>query len=54
MHIDINNVTMRVSDETVRQVIRCHKEGWNPVNIASICRTKPVIVKKILDENNLL
>lgn len=54
MYVNIENMPMRVSDATVRQIIRCHKEGWQPVNIASICGVKPAVVQKVLKEKNLL
>jgi len=55
MHIiNINNMPVRVNDATVRQIIRCHNEGWHPVNIASICRTKQAVVQEILRERKLI
>ena len=54
MYISINNIPVRVKQSIVQQVVRCHKEGWQPVNIASICGVKAEIVKKILEEKNLL
>lgn len=54
MYINIDNMPVRVSDATVRQIIRCHQEGWQPVNIASICGTKPAVVQKILKDKKLL
>lgn len=54
MYIKINNMPIHVPDATVRQIIRCHKEGWQPVNIASICGTKPAIVHQVLKEKKLL
>lgn len=54
MTIIIDKAAMRVNDATVRQIIRCHKEGWQPVNIASICGVKAAVVQKILEDQKLL
>ena len=54
MHINIDNTPVRVPNDVIRQIIRCHKEGWQPVNIASICGEKPAVVQQVLKEKKLL
>ena len=52
MSIIIDNT--RISEATVKQIVRCHKEGWQPANIASICKTKTSVVKKVLEDKSLI
>lgn len=54
MHISIHDMKTSVNNATVKQIIRCHNEGWQPVNIASICGVKPIVVETLLKETKLL
>lgn len=54
MHIGIDKETVRVNDAVAKQIVRCHKEGWQLVNIASICGVKPQVVQQVLKSKNML
>ena len=42
------------SKEIRKRVIRLHKEGWYPYNIAHITRLKTGVVEQILRDNGFL
>lgn len=44
----------RTLNRAVRaQIMRCHEEGWQPVNIASICHVPQAVVLDVLREKGI-